>query len=232
MMKLCGLQKTTLLDYPEHIAATIFSGGCNFRCPFCHNSEMLGPDAPETLTMEEFITFLRKRRHVLEGVCITGGEPTLSSDLESLIMDIRSLDLLVKLDTNGSRPDVLNYLCSKHLLDYVAMDIKAARHHYAAAVGIPSFDIRTIEESVAFLLEDHVPYEFRTTAVKGIHDQEDFRQIGLWLAGASRYYLQNYQPSDLVLMPDHLESFSAEELESFLSLIRPYVKKAELRGTD
>ena len=176
-MIISGLLKTTLLDYPQHVAATIFLGGCNFRCPFCHNSDLLeGMDG--LFSKEEVLTFLKKRAGILEGVCITGGEPTLHRDLEPFIREIRSLGLLVKLDTNGYRPDVLKDLCNKNLLDYVAMDIKSGRTGYAKAAGVPGLDLSHIEESVDFLMKNTVPCEFRTTVVRELHREDDFREIG------------------------------------------------------
>ena len=159
-MKVCGLQKTTLLDFPGHVAATVFLGGCNFRCPFCHNSGLIGSEAKSEYSKEELLNFLSRRKGILEGVCITGGEPTLSEDLESFIRNIRELGYLIKLDTNGYRPDVLKRLAANGLLDYVAMDIKAGRDNYSAAAGVKDIKISEIEESAEFLLEGSVPYEF------------------------------------------------------------------------
>jgi len=230
-MKLCGLQKTTLLDFPGHMAATIFLGGCNFRCPFCHNSGLLGSEAESLFSEEDILNFLRKRRGILEGVCITGGEPTLEADLESFIKKIRNLDFLIKLDTNGYKPEILKSLAQKRLLDYVAMDIKAGRDNYENAAGISGLRLKNIEESAAFLQTGEVPFEFRTTAVKGIHSQEDFQDIGRWLAGCSHYYLQNYVDSDQVLCSG-FQSFSKEELEGFLNILKPFMPNARLRGID
>ena len=230
-MKVCGLQKTTLLDFPGHVAATVFLGGCNFRCPFCHNSGLLGPEAESVFTENEVLDFLKKRRGILEGVCITGGEPTLEAELELFIRKVRELGYLVKLDTNGYRPGVLKELVFKGLLDYVAMDIKAGRENYPAAAGVRGMDITLIEESVDFLLSGKVPYEFRTTAVKGIHGLEDFQDIGKWLKGSSHYYLQNYVDSDQVLCPGY-EAFSPEELDRFLKILKPFLSNAKLRGVD
>ena len=230
-MKICGFQKTTLLDFPGHLAATIFLDSCNFRCPFCHNSGLLGTDAPAAFSVQEVLSVLSRRASVLEGVCITGGEPTLSDGLEDLIRDIRSLGLAVKLDTNGYRPKVLKALCSQGLLDYVAMDIKSSPEHYAEAAGVPGLDIGLINESIAFLKEGTVPYEFRTTVAKGLHTREDFEQIGPWLAGASQYFLQNYVDSDNVLRPG-FSSYSSLELLAFADIVRPYVDQVSLRGVD
>lgn len=230
-MKICGFQKTTLLDFPGHLAATVFLGSCNFRCPFCHNSGLLGNDAPESFSMEDILSMLAKRSSVLEGVCITGGEPTLSDNLEDLIRNIRSLGLAVKLDTNGYCPSVLKHLCSQGLLDYVAMDIKSSPENYGLAAGVKALNISHINESISFLINGNVPYEFRTTAVKGLHSMEDFSKIGSWLKGADKYFLQNYVRSENVLCPG-FESFSSEELHSFADLVRPYVKQVSLRGVD
>lgn len=230
LMIISGLLKTTLLDYPQHVAATIFLGGCNFRCPFCHNSDLLeGTDG--LFSKEEVLTFLKKRAGILEGVCITGGEPTLHRDLEPFIREIRSLGLLVKLDTNGYRPDVLKDLCNKNLLDYVAMDIKSGRTGYAKAAGVPGLDLSHIEESVDFLMKNTVPCEFRTTVVRELHREDDFREIGSWLAGASAYFLQSYKDSENVLVPG-FSSYSKEELLHFRDVLVPLVPSAALRGID
>ncbi len=230
-MKLCGLQKTTLLDFPGHVAATIFLGGCNFRCPFCHNSGLIGSEAKSQFSEEEILSFLRKRKGILEGVCITGGEPTLSEDLEPFIRKIRELGYLIKLDTNGYRPEVLKSLVLNGLVDYVAMDIKAGRENYSRAAGVENIKIKDIEESAAFLLGGALPFEFRTTAVKGIHSLRDFVDMGEWLAGCPHYYLQNYLDSDQVLCPGY-QPFSREELDSFLNVLKLHIPNAMLRGVD
>ncbi len=231
-MKICGLQKTTLLDFPGKVAATLFTGGCNFRCPFCHNSSLLTGDAEELYSSEEILQFLEKRKKILQGVCITGGEPTLQPDLEDFIRDIRVLGLSIKLDTNGYRPDILLSLCRKGLLDYVAMDIKSGRDRYETATGIRNLDMEKIDESIRFLLEGNLPYEFRTTAVRGIHKAEDFRQIGPWIKGCRRYFLQAFTDSGDILVPGTYGAFSAEEMLAFLELVRPFTEEASLRGID
>ena len=198
-MKLCGLQKTTLLDFPGKVAATIFTGGCSFACPFCHNSELLGRDTEALCSQEEVMTFLEKRKNILDGVCITGGEPTLQPDLEDFIRFVRSLGLAVKLDTNGYQPNVLINLCEKGLLDYVAMDIKAGKSHYAHVSGRTGLNLERIDQSIRFLLNGSVPFEFRTTVVKGLHDKSDFEEIGPWIQGCGQYFLQSYQESGQVL---------------------------------
>lgn len=230
-MKICGFQKTTLLDFPGHVAATVFLGSCNFRCPFCHNSGLLGDHAEAAFTSEDVLAVLSKRSGVLEGVCITGGEPTLSDGLESFIRSIRALGLAVKLDTNGYKPDVLKRLGHLGLLDYVAMDIKSSPENYAMTAGVKHLDISRINESICFLKEGNIPYEFRTTVVKGLHCDGDFEKIGPWLEGASKYFLQNYVESDMVLSPG-FGSYSAKELLAFADIVRPYIKQVELRGVD
>ena len=230
-MKICGFQKTTLLDYPGHVAATIFLGLCNFRCPFCHNGELLTEDAEELFSMEEVLEVLKKRASLLEGVCITGGEPTLSADLELLIRQIKELGLLVKLDTNGYRPDVIRRLQGERLLDYIAMDIKSSPENYAMVAGVPHVNTHTISESIDFIRSCGVPYEFRTTAVKGLHTEEDFAEIGKWISGAERYFIQNYVESDRVLSPG-FSGFRKEELLAFADIVRPWVGEVSLRGVD
>ena len=228
-MKFCGLQKTTLLDYPGHVAATVFTGGCNFRCPFCHNSDLI---QPKVLMLEdEILTFLRKRSRILEGVCITGGEPTLQSGLKEFIMAVKDMGLEVKLDTNGYRPDVLAELCSERLVDYVAMDIKSSRENYAKACGLVHLDLDKIEESVELLKAGDTAYEFRTTVVKGLHEKEDFPAIGKWLEGCSAYYLQAFKDSEQV--PNHyFETPSKLEMQLYAKYVKPYVPHVKLRGID
>ena len=231
-MNIHGLQNLTLLDYPGYTAATIFLGSCNFRCPFCQNSSLvLAPDLEPVISEDEVFQFLEKRKRVLDGVCITGGEPTLSKDLGSFLQKIKHLGYLVKLDTNGSRPDVLKELVSQGFLDYVAMDIKSSREGYAAAAGIEGMNLDAVEESVRFLLKEApVDYEFRTTAVKGLHQKQDFVGIRDWIAGCRRYYLQNYRDSEQILVPGVYASFSKGELEEFLAVVRETIPGAELRG--
>lgn len=230
-MKICGLQKTTLLDFPGHVAATIFLGGCNFRCPFCHNSELLGNDAKPLMLPEELFTFLKKRKTILEGVCITGGEPTLSGDLEEFIRDIRHMGYLVKLDTNGYKPDILKDLVRKKLLDYVAMDIKAGRENYSRVAGVPGIQIDNINESIRFLIHGEIPYEFRTTVVKELHTANDFIDIGQWISGANGYFLQSYTDSEEVLCPG-FTACTKDELLEFAEIVKPFVGNVALRGID
>lgn len=231
-MQIYGFNKTTLLDYPEHVAATVFTGGCNFRCPFCHNGGLvLSPNPEERIEEEEVLSYLKKRQGILEGVCITGGEPTLQKDLRNFICKVKDMGYLVKLDTNGYRPQVLWNLIQEGLLDYVAMDIKASKENYAVAAGVEGLDISRIEESVGILKGDKVPYEFRTTVVKGIHSIEEFEEIGQFLAGSRAYYLQQYRENDNVIVQGY-DAFSKAEMESMALLARKYIDKVVLRGVE
>jgi len=233
-MKISGLQKTTLLDFPGQVACTVFTGGCNFRCPFCHNAELLDINnlpAENDYSEEEVFSLLRKRRGVLTGVAITGGEPTLQPDLKAFIRKIRAEGYLVKLDTNGYLPAVLKDLVQNRLLDYVAMDIKTCRENYAAVAGISSPDMSRIEESIAFLKSGAVPYEFRTTVVKELHTEEDFEKIAAWLSGSENYFLQNFTDNGTVLKSGY-SAYPQAVLESFLPILRKQIKNVHLRGID
>ncbi len=227
-----GLQKTTLLDYPSKVAATVFFGGCNFRCPFCHNMNLvLHPDESSVLSEEEVLSFLQSRKGILDGVCITGGEPTLQKDLPAFIEKIKDLGYSVKLDTNGTNPGMLRSLAEKKLIDYVAMDIKSSPEGYALASGLDRPDLAPIRESVAFLLQNTIPYEFRTTIVREYHHDAVMEQIGDWIRGASAYYLQSFTDSDFV--PDHqLHACDKETLLHFQEILSAYVQSVSLRGVD
>lgn len=231
-MRICGLNKTTLLDYPGRLAATIFLGGCNFRCPFCQNGSLvLRADQEPELSREEVLRFLKKRSGILEGVCITGGEPTLAPELPDFLQEIREIGLSVKLDTNGTRPQLIKTLASEGLIDMVAMDIKSSPEGYAALCGLSHPDLDAIQESVEFLLRGSLNYEFRTTVVRELHKESDFRAIGKWLAGAKAYYLQAYRDSEDVLQPG-FSSYSYEELLHFRELLLQTIPSVEIRGID
>lgn len=228
-MKILGFQKTTLLDYPEKIAATIFLGGCNFLCPFCHNASLVNKISSPHIDIANIKTVLNKRKHILEGVCITGGEPTLHNDLPELISLVKEYGYLVKLDTNGSNPDLLHKLLEQKMLDYVAMDIKNCLPRYEETIGV-SFDLKPIEASVQLLKECSIPYEFRTTVVKELHQEDDFLLIGKWLNGSSQYFLQNYMLGPNPVSNTLYTSYTKEELEYFVKLLAPYFKTVRLRG--
>lgn len=227
-----GLNKTTLLDYPGHVAATIFLGGCNFRCPFCQNSPLvLHPAEEPVIPEEEVLSFLKKRQGILEGVCISGGEPTLASDLADFIKKIRELGYPVKLDTNGTRPGIVKNLAENDLVQMVAMDIKACPENYPSLTGMLHPDLDAICETVDFLMRGDLDYEFRTTVVKELHNENDFIQISQWLKGARAYYLQAYKDSEEVLQPG-FSSYSLEELEHFRDILKTTIPVVGIRGID
>ena len=231
LMIIHGLNKTTLLDFPGHLAATVFFGGCNFRCPFCHNASLvLNPKSQPVISEEEFFSFLQKRKNILEGVCITGGEPTLMPDLEEFIRKIKDYGLPVKLDTNGYRPEVLKDLVNKKIIDYVAMDIKSSPDSYNEACGAV-VDIEKIKESVNFLKEDHVPYEFRTTIVKELHGEEEVIKIGQWLSGCKQYFLQSYKDSGDIILPE-FSAHDSSTLKKFQTILEKTIKHVSIRGLD
>ena len=256
-MNIQGLQKLTLLDYPDHMACTIFTGGCNFRCPFCHNGDLVlhptahhgvetaipsptsdtgtshacqDPWRHSAISHDALFSFLDKRVGILDGVCITGGEPLLQPDLEALIRDIREMGYLVKLDTNGSFPQKLSALLEKGLLNYVAMDIKNCPERYRETAGLPDhYDLTPIQDSVKLLMSGDVPYEFRTTIVREYHRPQDVVSMAQWIAGASRYYLQGFVQSENVIKLG-LHGLDPVEMDALVPLISPYVPSVQVRG--
>lgn len=233
---IAGLQKMTLLDYPGKVACTVFLAGCNFRCPFCHNAGLLA-DAPEQISEEELLTFLKKRQGLLDGVCITGGEPTLYKELPQLLKEIKALGFSVKLDSNGTNPEMLKSLVSDGLVDYVAMDIKNSPDHYSQTAGVTQPPLETLSESIRFLLEGDLDYEFRTTVVQEFHSLQDFTAIGQWLKNispdrkAKKYFLQQFVQRDSVLCGG-LSAPDATQLLAFRDALLPYVHAVEIRGVD
>ncbi len=226
-MNIAGLLKTTLLDYPEHVAATVFLGGCNMLCPFCHNAELIG-NPKELYTKESFFQFLKKRKGILDGVCISGGEPTIHSELPDFVMEIKSLGYLVKLDTNGTNPAMLRQLIQENRIDYVAMDIKSGISAYSMCCGC-RVSMNSILESIAILKEHRVPYEFRTTVVDELHKQQDMIEIGKMLQGASKYFLQSFMPSPQVPV-DYFHAPSKEQLKKYQHLLKKFVPNTLIRG--
>lgn len=230
-MRIHGLQKLTLLDFPGHTACTVFTGACNFRCPFCHNASLvLHPDEQPSMPESELFAFLEKRKKLLDGVAVTGGEPTLQPDLPDLLRRIREMGYAVKLDTNGGRPEVLKRILDAGLADYVAMDIKSSPENYEKTAGVSGI-LDAVEESVELLRHSGVPHEFRTTAVKNLHTAEDFRSIGKWLSGDEHYFIQSYADSGDILAPG-MEAFSNAELHELLHAVKPFLPSAALRGVD
>ncbi|MDE6607360.1 MAG: anaerobic ribonucleoside-triphosphate reductase activating protein [Lachnospiraceae bacterium] len=229
-MKIYGLNKTTLLDYPEHVAATVFTGGCNFCCPFCHNKELvLCPEGQPLITETEIFDFLKKRKGIITGVCITGGEPTLQPDLKEFLTKVKEIGLKVKLDTNGYRPEIVKEILEHGLADYVAMDIKSCQAGYREAAGREDIDMSRIEESVSYLMEGKVEYEFRTTIVKEFHTEEIVEEIGKWICGCRAYYLQSYEENENVICKG-FHACTKEELAVYKRIMSSYVKNVGLRG--
>lgn len=230
-MHILGLQKITLLDYPAKVACTVFLGGCNFRCPFCHNPDLVfASEEEEGISEKEFFEFLSQRKGLLDGVCITGGEPMLEKDLPLFIKKIREMEFLVKLDTNGSFPDRLQPLVENRLVDYVAMDIKNSKEHYGKTIGIPLYDTTKIEQSVAILMKGSVPYEFRTTLIHEFHTRSDMHAIGAWLRGCRSYFLQTFEDSGNLLGKEPMHALSQEEMENFKNLLKSYIEAISVRG--
>ena len=228
-MDIHGLQKLTLLDFPGRVACTVFLQGCDLRCPFCHNGGLvLGGMEPVT-DDAGLLDFLKKRRGLLDGVAITGGEPLLRPELPALLEKIKALGYAIKLDTNGAFPEQLKAVVCAGLADYVAMDIKNSPARYAETAGVPGLALTPIFRSVSFLLRGTVDYEFRTTAVAELHDDASFVQLGDWLMGARRYYIQRFQPRDTVLQAG-LHAPSEMQLHCWAELVRPKIPAVEIRG--
>ena len=253
-MKIHGLQKMTLLDFPEHVACTVFLGGCDLRCPFCHNYELADGSAQPVMDEEELFAFLEKRTGLLDGVAVTGGEPCLHRDLTDLLRRIRAMGYKTKLDTNGFHPEMLRRILEEGLADYIAMDIKNSPERYAGTAGVPGLDLAPVRESVRMLLDlrpekkknvaaaekqeacekaacSRPAYEFRTTVVKEFHRPEDFEEIGKWIAGADAYYLQCFTDRDSVPYGD-LHTQEKEDIEEYLRIVGKYVPSAKIRGSD
>ncbi len=230
-MKIQGFQKLTLLDYPGKTAATVFTGGCNFRCPFCHNSDLvLNPSAFPEISEDEVLSQLERRVGFIDGVCITGGEPLLW-DVTAFVRKIKALGLLVKIDTNGSFPIRLNELILSGCIDYVAMDIKNCPERYGETVGIKDYDISPVLKSVEILRNSTIDHEFRTTVVKELHTQAEMEKIGQWLEGENKYFLQGYKLSDGVI-DKSLNPHSSEDMHKLLETVRKYIPNAQLRGIE
>ena len=232
---IAGLQKLTLLDFPGHTACTVFLAGCNMRCPFCHNAELFGGKVEEFMTEEAFLKFLATRQGLLEGVCVSGGEPTLTGHLPEFLRSIKDLGYAVKLDTNGSRPDVLRRLLEEKLVDYVAMDVKNSPSRYGQTIGLDSFDMTPIEESLRLLLTGNTPYELRTTVVQQLHDEASMEEMGRWLSSLvpgilpKKLFLQKFVDRDTVAYSG-LCAPEENALKHFVDTLTPYVEKIAIRG--
>jgi pyruvate formate lyase activating enzyme len=231
-MDFAGWEKLDLENFDGYIATTLFAAGCDFRCPFCHNSDLvLHPERIKKIPWEDIMEYLARRRNVIEAVCVTGGEPTLMPDLLEKLADIKKLGYLVKLDSNGSRPEILRIAIRQELVDYVAMDIKNAPAKYAMTIGTTSFDMEDIRASASFLIKGHIPYEFRTTAIAEYHSERDFEEMGAWLEGAERFYIQRYIDGENCIAHG-LHELSKEKALVCKAILEKSVKKVALRGYD
>lgn len=225
-----GLQKLTLLDYPEHTACTVFTGGCNLRCPFCHNASLvLDPASVDETDEEKFFSFLKKRKGILDGVCITGAEPLINTDIENFMFRIKQLGFKVKLDTNGTLPLRLKSVVENGLADYVAVDIKNSKKLYEITVGVSYFNTSPVEKTVDYLMGGDIPYEFRTTVTRTFHTENSMRELSEWIKGAKRYFLQNFVNSG-DLINSQIEGYSPEEMQKMLDIVKPNIPSAQIRG--
>ena len=229
-MLICGLQKLSMVDFPGKLAATVFTGGCNLRCPFCHNALLVTrlEESPR-LSQEEVLNFLASRKGLLDGVVLSGGEPLMQKGAIDFLRQVRSLGFAVKLDTNGCYPQALGEILEAGLADYVAMDIKNRPEKYAMTVGLEHFDLGPIEESIALLQKSGTEYEFRTTVVREFHTEEDIAAIGKWLQGSPKYFLQSFADS-WNLICSQLHGISQEEMHAFSRAAQPWFKEVQIRG--
>lgn len=229
-LKIFGMQKLTLLDYPGKLASTLFTGGCNFRCPFCQNADLVFlPEDLSEINSNDLNSFLKQRQATLDGICISGGEPLLHEELEPFLKKLKSLGYKVKLDTNGSYPKLLKKYVEAGYIDYVAMDIKNTKERYAETIGLEAFDFKPIEESIEFLINSKIDYEFRTTVVKGFHGIREIESIAEWLRDAKAYYLQAFVDSERVIEKG-LHGYDAEEMELMCEAARKFIPNTQVRG--
>lgn len=229
-MLIGGFQKMTVLDFPGKIACILFTYGCNLKCPFCHNASLVIDDIEE-FSQEEIFKYLEKRKGVLDGVCVSGGEPFLQPDIMEFLQKLKNTGLAVKIDTNGTSPEKLRYAVENGLVDYVAMDIKNSKEKYPLTTGIQDIDIGKIEESVKFLLDSDIDYEFRTTVVREYHTEQDMVCIGEWIKGAKNYFLQSFTDSGN-LIGENLSAHSSDTMRDFERIVRPFVQNIGVRGVN
>lgn len=229
-MNVFGMEKLSMVDYDGKIAATIFTGGCNFRCPFCHNSSLvLDYQTLSKIDEQEVLTYLEKRKGLLDGVCVSGGEPTLQKDLSLFLEKVKKLGYSIKLDTNGTNPNAVKSLKENGLVDYFAMDIKNNKEDYAKIIGFDSYDTTNVEKTVGLFLGGDYDYEFRTTLIKEYHSMENIKAIGEWIKGAKKYFLQKYIDSDTCILGG-LSPVSESVAKEYVTLLKNYIPNTNLRG--
>ena len=231
-MVIKGFNKTTLLDFPGKVAATIFTGNCNFRCPFCQNSDLvLNPSSQPEISEDEIFEFLNKRKGIIEGICISGGEPTLQPDLLSFMEKLKKTGTAVKLDTNGYEPDILETILDNGLADMVAMDIKSDLNGYREITGLSDIDTHKIARSAEILMDSDTDYEFRTTVVNEYYNEKTAESIAEWLRGAKKYYLQKFEDNEKVIKPG-LTSPDTAALLKYRDILSKTIRQVEIRGTE
>jgi len=228
-MKISGLEKLTLMDYPGHVACIIFTQGCNFKCPFCHNAELISCAKKECLKRADIMSYLECRKKVLDGVVISGGEPLLQPGIKELIREVKAKGLKVKLDTNGTNYKLLKELLDEKLIDYVAMDIKADANNYAKIIGFEHYDFTRVKNAIDILAASGVDYEFRTTIVKEFHTLSALESICKYIGDKAKYYLQNFVDSDRVLEKG-LNGFTDEELREIQFSLNKNYPNVKVRG--
>ncbi len=229
-MNLYGLEKLSLVDYDGHVSATLFTGNCNFRCGFCHNSSLVNDyENLSAYSQDEIFDYLKKRIVLLDGVCITGGEPTLNKDLPTLCEKIKEIGYSIKLDTNGTNPQMVKSLFNDGLIDYCAMDIKNNRASYGEIIGIKNYDTSKVEQTVEFFLSGKVDYEFRTTLIKEYHMEENIKNIGQWIKGAKKYFLQKFRNGENCIC-QNLNEIEQPTAEKFVEILKEFIPNTTLRG--
>ena len=232
-MKLLGMEKMSLVDYDGLVATTVFTGGCNFKCPFCHNAPLVsGFENLPNISQEEIFSYLEKRKGIIDGVCITGGEPTLHSDLPLFMEKIKKLGYKVKLDTNGTNPNLVKEVFENGLCDYFAMDIKNDKDSYAKIIGYDKYDTKNVEKTVEYFLTSNADYEFRTTLIKQFHSLNNIVKIAEWIKGAKKYFLQKFKTGDNCLNADGLEPVDDETTKNYLEILKKYIPFVSTRGYD
>ncbi len=231
-MKIYGMEKLSLVDYDGYVASTVFTGGCNFKCGFCHNSALvLDYNKIESMAESEVLEYLTKRKGIIEGLCITGGEPTLNPDLPEFIEKAKAVGVKVKLDTNGTNPEMVKYLCESGLVDYFAMDIKNDKNSYGEIISVPNFNTEKVEKTIEYFLSGKADYEFRTTLIKEYHKLENVLEIARWIKGAKKYCFQKFKAGENCIQAD-LTEVPLEQVKAFVTAVTPFVKEVKIRGYD